>query len=98
MSEHVLSLNNVVKFYPGSHGLAMVNMQIEAGDIVGLVGSNGAGKTTLLKTALGLLKPTQKISAMRIDERQRLHILHALASHLLDPAAVLAAIAGKENL
>ena len=42
MSESVLSLNNVVKFYPGSHGLAMVTMQIEAGDIVGLVGSNGA--------------------------------------------------------
>ncbi len=57
MSKHVLALNNVVKFYPASHGLAMVNLQIEPGEIVGLVGSNGSGKTTLLKTALGLLKP-----------------------------------------
>ena len=34
-----------------------VNLRMETGDIVALVGSNGAGKTTLLKVLSGLLQP-----------------------------------------
>jgi branched-chain amino acid transport system ATP-binding protein len=34
-----------------------INLQIEEGQIVALVGANGAGKSTLLKTVSGLLSP-----------------------------------------
>ena len=34
-----------------------INLQIEEGQIVALVGANGAGKSTLLKTVSGLLNP-----------------------------------------
>ncbi|MBR3052581.1 MAG: ABC transporter ATP-binding protein [Firmicutes bacterium] len=36
-----------------------VDLTLETGRIVGLLGPNGSGKTTLLKLANGLLKPTQ---------------------------------------
>lgn len=36
-----------------------VNLQVEEGELVGLVGGNGAGKTTLLKTVAGLYRPSE---------------------------------------
>ena len=36
-----------------------VNVNIEKGEVVGIVGSNGAGKSTLLKVVSGVMKPTK---------------------------------------
>lgn len=44
--------------YTEKVALKNANLNIESGQIVGLVGSNGAGKTTLLKILAGLIYPT----------------------------------------
>ena len=44
--------------YISKQALKNVNLEIEGGQIVGLVGANGAGKTTLLKILSGLIYPT----------------------------------------
>lgn len=53
--DRVLTLREVTLGYGSQPVLERVNLQICAGDFVGLAGPNGAGKTTLLKSMLGLL-------------------------------------------
>lgn len=43
--------------YGGIHALKGISLQVDAGEIVTLIGANGAGKTTTLRTASGLLRP-----------------------------------------
>lgn len=45
--------------YTEKVALQNINLQIEPGQIVGLIGSNGAGKTTLLKVLAGLIFPSE---------------------------------------
>ena len=54
----ILVCNNLTKRYGHVQALENVNLSIEPGRIVGLLGPNGSGKTTLIKLANGLLTPT----------------------------------------
>ena len=54
MSESVIKLENVNKAYGKHEVLKGVNMNVQKGDIYGLIGRNGAGKTTIFKMILGL--------------------------------------------
>jgi branched-chain amino acid transport system ATP-binding protein len=54
----MLTVENVHTYYGKIHALKGINLTIEKGEIVTLIGGNGAGKTTTLRTISGLLKPT----------------------------------------
>lgn len=54
----LLYLDHIQKNYGESAALTNVNLTIQPGKIVGLLGPNGSGKTTLIKLINGLLQPT----------------------------------------
>lgn len=56
MSDILLSLKDITTVYGNNEMLRHVNIEVERGKIVCLLGSNGAGKSTLIKTILGLVK------------------------------------------
>ena len=53
----LLKISGLEKRYIGKQALNGVDMAIEAGKIVGLLGPNSSGKTTLMKVIAGLLSP-----------------------------------------
>ena len=54
----LLSLNNVHIGYGGIKAVKGIQLHVDEGELVTLIGANGAGKTTALKAISGLLKPT----------------------------------------
>ncbi len=66
----LLELNGVSAGYTGSSVLFDINIKVDKGEFVSIVGSNGAGKSTLLRTISGIIKPTTgeiKFNEKRID-------------------------------
>ena len=59
MGNIILKCTNLSKTYDFDNALNNVNLSIESGKIIGLLGPNGSGKTTFIKLLNGLLKPTE---------------------------------------
>lgn len=55
--DNILEIKNLKKSYGEKNVLDGLNLKLEKGKIMGLMGPNGSGKTTLLKTIMGLIKP-----------------------------------------
>lgn len=58
MKEIILKTNNLTKKYNDFVALDNINIEINRGDIYGLIGRNGAGKTTLMKIITTLANKT----------------------------------------
>lgn len=64
MSDTIIQTVNLHKQFKDTEVLTGLNLQIKAGQVVGLLGTNGSGKTTLIKCILGLLKATSGTSTV----------------------------------
>ena len=53
----LLEISNLQVAYGGIQAVKGIDLRIDIGETVALIGANGAGKTTTLKTIAGLLKP-----------------------------------------
>lgn len=57
---YILECKNLTKVYKRNlAALSQVNLTLQPGRIIGLLGPNGSGKTTFIKLAAGLLTPTE---------------------------------------
>ena len=54
----ILEARNLIKSYGQHTALSGVDLTLQRGRLIGLLGPNGSGKTTLIKIAAGLLTPT----------------------------------------
>ncbi len=83
MSEPVVSIKNLVKRYKELVALDNFSLEIQKGDVFGLLGPNGSGKTTTINCLLSLLSYDkgdieifgQKMSPSRNDIKRRIGIV-----------------------
>jgi polar amino acid transport system ATP-binding protein len=55
----LLEVKNLCASYGTYKVLENINLSIEKGEVISLIGSSGSGKSTLLRVLMGLLKPTE---------------------------------------
>ena len=57
----LLETENLVKTFGDFRAVDGLNLQVRAGEMVGLVGPDGAGKTTAIRLMCGVLRPTSGV-------------------------------------
>lgn len=68
--KEIIELKKVSKKYP-TFELGEINLTLESGKIIGLIGENGAGKTTLIKGILNIIKTEGTIKLFGQDEKNK---------------------------
>ncbi len=51
----------VYKYEDGTKALNNINLDLEKGNVIGIIGANGSGKSTLLLNIIGILKPNKGV-------------------------------------
>jgi ABC-2 type transport system ATP-binding protein len=75
---NAIELENIHKHYKNTHALNGLNLNIQAGQLFGLVGVNGAGKTTTLSTIMGFIRASSGTArVLGLDPWQEAPALHA---------------------
>ncbi len=95
----VVKLSNISKLYGFVNALKKINLTINEGETVGLVGNNGAGKSTLLKIISLLVKPTYgKLELFGSDLKEDTHLFKKEIGILLSNPFFYEDMTGRENL
>jgi len=63
----ILSLEGIVKDFPGVRALSKVNLNLFPGEVTALVGENGAGKSTVVKVLTGIYQPDDGLIRLNGD-------------------------------
>ncbi|MCA9005290.1 MAG: ABC transporter ATP-binding protein [Planctomycetaceae bacterium] len=80
MSNLIIQAENLHKQFQQTQVLTGLDLEINAGQVVGLLGTNGSGKTTFIKCILGLLKASSGTSSIfgqnswDLDESAKAHL------------------------
>ncbi|HCU25212.1 MAG TPA: ABC transporter ATP-binding protein, partial [Deltaproteobacteria bacterium] len=101
----MLKIEDLHVHYGAVHALKGISLQIQAGEIVALIGSNGAGKTTLVRSISGLIRPSMgKISYRSADQDLDLGVeaSHKIVAHGIaqvpEGRMIFSNLSVKENL
>ena len=96
----IIELRQVSKRFGPQAALDEINLKVNAGEIVCLLGPNGSGKTTLLKTIAGLVLPDEGWVAVKgLDpQRQALQVKRHIGLTFGDERGFYGRLTGLQNL
>jgi branched-chain amino acid transport system ATP-binding protein len=97
----LLQVRNLHTYYGQVHALKGLDLEVEEGEIVSLIGANGAGKTTTLRTISGLIEPREGhilFDDEDIVETPAHRIVEAGISHAPEGREIFSTLTVNENL
>ncbi len=97
----LLKIKNLHTYYGHVHALKGINLEVEKGEIVTLIGANGAGKTTTLRTVSGLIRPREgriEFDGQDINGLPAHRIVDRGISHAPEGRQVFSTLTVMENL
>ncbi|MFP3845402.1 ABC transporter ATP-binding protein [Priestia filamentosa] len=99
MSEIAIKCTGITKNFGNFKALDNINLEIQGGEIFGLLGPNGSGKTTLINSITGLSQPTQGNSYIYgIDSVANTNKARELLGMVPQETAIYMKLTGYENL
>ena len=82
----LIKLKGVSKSFKKNHILRDINLTIQSGDLLGIIGQSGSGKTTLLNMITGFIEPTEGeavyLSRAEGHEKDLNKHLHKIKKHI----------------
>lgn len=93
----VIQVHDLQQGYGKTVILKDINLDVNAGQILALIGPSGAGKTTLVSTIMGMLKP-QKGTVTVLDKSMPDRLLLAKIGYMAQTDALYGALTARENL
>ena len=96
----IVELLGVSKHYSGQVILDKLDLNIEKGDIYGLIGRNGSGKTTLIRLITGLINPKEgQIKLFGIDNKSKeIYLTQNRISAIVESPSLYLSMTGYENM
>ncbi|WP_323750753.1 ABC transporter ATP-binding protein [Marinobacter sp.] len=96
----MLKIQDLHAYYGKSHVLRGVNMHVERGEIVSLLGRNGGGRTTLCKAIMGLVPPVGHVQFgdKTLTGLQPHEIAHAGIGYVPEDRAIFPGLSVLQNL
>jgi branched-chain amino acid transport system ATP-binding protein len=97
----LLKITNLHTYYGHVEALKGINLEVEDGEIVTLIGANGAGKTTTLRTISGLIRPQEgqiEFNGQDISKVPAHKIVEAGISHAPEGRQIFSTLTVTENL
>ena len=96
-----LELNGLEAWYGESHVLHGVNMVVQPGEVVTLLGRNGAGRTSTMRAIMGLTgsrKGSVKINGVEVINMPTHRIAHLGVGYCPEERGIFASLSCEENL
>ncbi|MBF7120055.1 ABC transporter ATP-binding protein [Pediococcus pentosaceus] len=97
MNKSIIELKNIAKSFGKQNVLKNINLNVQQGQVVGLIGPSGSGKSTIIKIALGMEvadKGTAEIFEAKMPNRKLLSKI----GYMAQTDALYMTLTGFENL
>jgi ABC-2 type transport system ATP-binding protein len=99
MTIPAIRIDGLSKRFGDTQALTNLNLEVEAGEVLGYLGPNGAGKTTTIRVLLGLVRPTAGRAAIfGLDSQRQAIAAHRRLAYVPGEASLWPSLTGSETL